>query len=84
MDDDEVLRPRHMCAECGALAPQTQTNYTLISVKHRWRLVRTKNADGTCSTAWYCAACWPHVKGMMGRAGTAPAGNPKANKSGSM
>jgi hypothetical protein len=46
------------CVECGRLAPPTDTNYTLISQRHGWRLVIEKTKDGRRASVWRCAECW--------------------------
>lgn len=50
------------CVACGALAPSTDTSYTLISSQHGWRLSRTLNADGTRTVEWRCPPCWDRHK----------------------
>src|SRR5258708_4333201 len=49
-------RPR--CIDCGASAPETNTNYTLISSTFGWRLTRRLLTDGTRAVEWRCPACW--------------------------
>jgi hypothetical protein len=47
------------CSDCGATAPETTTNYTLISSTFGWRLTR----EGTDRVArWRCPACWRAFK----------------------
>jgi hypothetical protein len=46
------------CVVCGRRAPPTDTNYTLISQRHGWRLVIEKTAEGRRASVWYCAECW--------------------------
>jgi hypothetical protein len=58
------------CVTCGKHAPETETNYTLISAQFGWRLTRYKGADGSIVLEWRCPACWREYK----RARTAPAG----------
>lgn len=52
----EIDRPR--CGGCGAPAPPTDTNYTLISQKHGWRLVLQEDESGNRVGQWWCPACW--------------------------
>ncbi len=52
----EAERPR--CQECGAESPQTNTNYTLISKQHGWRLALQDGADGRRVAHWRCPKCW--------------------------
>ena len=53
------------CIDCGEKAPETNTNYTLISTSFSWRLTRRTLADGTASLEWRCAACWRKHKTAM-------------------
>jgi hypothetical protein len=54
--------PRKCCAACGALPPQTNSPYTLISATHGWRLTREETPDGRMVGRFYCAACWNQRK----------------------
>jgi hypothetical protein len=47
---------------CGKGAPETDTNYTLISAQFGWRLTRTKQKDGTVTLEWRCPTCWRDFK----------------------
>jgi hypothetical protein len=61
MSDDQSAdssEPPHRCADCGIAAPQTETNYTLISARHGWRLSLQRMPDGRRETVWRCPACW--------------------------
>ncbi|MGH7440861.1 MAG: hypothetical protein ACRENE_34725, partial [Polyangiaceae bacterium] len=53
---------REHCADCGKEAPQTETNYTLISAQFGWRLTRSKAPDGSILAQWRCASCWREFK----------------------
>ncbi len=57
-DDEERMRQR--CSVCGALSPEASTSYTLISVKHAWRMVLKIGSDGKKLPVWYCPRCWEH------------------------
>lgn len=46
------------CAVCGAVAPPTNTAYTLFRDEHRWRLVREVSANGKVTVVYKCADCW--------------------------
>lgn len=46
------------CGACGAPAPKTDTDYTLISAAHGWRLLRTVGTDGALSMSWRCPTCF--------------------------
>lgn len=54
------------CIDCGKPAPPTDTNYTLISARHGWRLVISKGQDGRRSSAWRCPDCWMKHKSRGG------------------
>lgn len=49
---------RPTCVDCGANAPNTDTNYTLISATFGWRLSRRVLADGSRAVEWRCPNCW--------------------------
>jgi hypothetical protein len=49
------------CLQCGARAPETNTNYTLIS-QTGWRLTRGEGADGSIIMKWHCPECWAKRK----------------------
>ncbi len=51
------------CADCGTLAPPTETNYTLISARHGWRLSLSKGPDGRREAVWRCPSCWAVFRG---------------------
>ena len=51
------------CTDCGAKAPHTQTNYTLISAQHGWRLSLNKGPDGQREAVWRCPTCWAAFRG---------------------
>lgn len=63
-DDASVENARsHRCADCGAAAPATETNYTLISAQHGWRLSIDKLPDGRREPVWRCPDCWAAFRG---------------------
>jgi len=49
---------RQRCVDCGTTAPETETAYTLISPRHRWRLMKVVDASGQQVVEWRCAKCW--------------------------
>jgi hypothetical protein len=53
-----VSESSEVCVDCGKNAPETDTNYTLISPQYGWRLSRKKHADGTYEIEWRCRECW--------------------------
>jgi hypothetical protein len=57
-DQSDPSVPPHRCADCGIAAPQTETNYTLISARHGWRLSLQRTPDGRKETVWRCPSCW--------------------------
>jgi len=54
---------RQRCVDCGVLSPETETNYTLISARHGWRLTRRYETDGRLVVEWRCHACWRVYRG---------------------
>jgi DNA-directed RNA polymerase subunit RPC12/RpoP len=46
------------CVDCGQQPPATETNYTLISARHGWRLSRTVDEKGQRAMKWRCPECW--------------------------
>lgn len=52
-----------VCCDCKRISPPTQTNYTLISTEHGWRLARTKLPDGKIRLEWRCPKCWAKFVG---------------------
>lgn len=61
---------RQTCVGCGVISPETQTNYTLISAQHGWRLTRVKQADGTVQAEWRCPRCWQKLKSQTTKSPT--------------
>jgi hypothetical protein len=53
-------RRAHQCVGCLVWSPETDTNYTLISSRHGWRLTRGINAAGRSVMEWRCPTCWTH------------------------
>ncbi len=51
MSDEQTV-----CCQCGAHAPHSNTNYTLIS-QTGWRLTRARST-GAVVMEWRCPACW--------------------------
>ena len=49
------------CVTCGVAAPESNTNFTLIS-RSGWRLSLRKTATGADVAEWRCAACWKKHK----------------------
>jgi hypothetical protein len=66
-----------ICVGCGKKAPETETNYTLISAQFGWRLTRQKRDDGEIVLEWRCPNCWRDFK----RTRTGPAGSRAAKSS---
>jgi hypothetical protein len=46
------------CADCAQQPPATETNYTLISARHGWRLSRGVDENGQKVMRWRCPDCW--------------------------
>lgn len=55
-------RQHQVCVGCRARAPDTHTEYTLISSQFGWRLTRRIDRDGTFMMEWRCPACWQRYK----------------------
>ncbi|MEO7092597.1 MAG: hypothetical protein ABI175_05050, partial [Polyangiales bacterium] len=55
-------RKAHVCCDCKARSPETDTNYTLISSRYGWRLSRHVASDGTFLVEWRCPRCWERYK----------------------
>jgi hypothetical protein len=60
------MRDRETCVDCKKPSPETDTNYTLISAEHGWRLHRTRAVDGTFLMEWRCPTCWQRFKEANG------------------
>src|SRR5258706_8098621 len=66
------MRNSLSCVDCGAAAPDTDSEFTLISSPFGWRLVRTRNEDGSFVFEWRCPACWARHK----QRGAVPSSSP--------
>ena len=51
-----------VCVDCACTSPKTNTDYTLISAQHGWRLARERDASGRVALAWRCPECWRRRK----------------------
>jgi len=56
------MTTRETCVGCGQLAPETETDFTLISAKHGWRVTRYRSANGAAVLNWRCPGCWAEYK----------------------
>ena len=65
---------REKCNDCGTESPEIETDYTLISARYGWRVVRTRNAAGEFVIEWRCPTCWAKHKNRP--AGGEPAPTP--------
>ncbi len=63
---------RATCTDCGERAPETNTNYTLISTNFGWRLTRRTLPDGTKIGEWRCPTCWRAHKAAATATGPRP------------
>jgi hypothetical protein len=61
-DSSETEGSSHVCVECGTQSPVTETNYTLISARHGWRLTLAE-VGGVRTMEWRCPQCWSKRKG---------------------
>jgi hypothetical protein len=64
--DETSERKAHVCIDCKARSPETDTNYTLISSRYGWRLSRHIASDGTFVVEWRCPRCWERHKRQKG------------------
>jgi hypothetical protein len=62
-DDASVEDAPQSCKDCGIAAPATETNYTLISARHGWRLALDKTPEGRREAVWRCPNCWAIFRG---------------------
>jgi hypothetical protein len=69
MSEEETAAQR--CHDCKKSAPATDTNYTLISKQHGWRLDRRRE-NGTIILEWRCPECWQRFKARNASARSAP------------
>jgi hypothetical protein len=60
------MRERQTCADCQALSPVTETNYTLIGSKYGWRLTKRRDGNGRLAMEWRCPKCWRVFKAAGG------------------
>jgi hypothetical protein len=63
---EKVARAGPKCVDCGGESPQTNTNYTLISRQHGWRLT-LEHVDGRRVAHWRCPRCWDRHRKAPGR-----------------
>ena len=61
-DEDESQREGPQCVGCLARSPATNTNYTLISARHGWRLTLAQDETGARTPEWRCPTCWARYK----------------------
>ena len=62
IDDDDDEKKSHICVDCGTESPVTETNYTLISARHGWRLTLGQDKTGARVMQWRCPACWAKMR----------------------
>lgn len=74
MSNDD--RSQQVCVGCRTRAPETNTEYTLISSRFGWRLTRRLDRDGTFMMEWRCPACWQKYKAERQLATTPSEGIP--------
>lgn len=55
-----------VCIDCGDIAPQTETPYTLIGQRFGWRLVYVVDPDGKRFPEWRCDKCFRKAKAARG------------------
>jgi hypothetical protein len=62
-DSPDSMPAERSCVDCGVTPPQTESEYTLISAQHGWRLSRGVTASGRTRLDWRCPKCWAKRKG---------------------
>lgn len=62
------------CIDCGANAPDTNTQHTLISKSFGWRLSRRAGPGGRMLLEWRCPSCWREHKEVLERAASQTVG----------
>jgi len=62
MDTDDLDTTSQTCVVCGIQSPPTETNYTLISSRHGWRLSLETLPDGRRNAIWRCPKCWQEFR----------------------
>lgn len=60
--DTEPETRQQSCCVCHDVSPITNTNYTLISPKHQWRMELRANEQGEREPYWYCPTCWQRLR----------------------
>lgn len=58
--------PAPVCVDCGAVAPTTDTAYTLIGRQFAWRLVFVVDERGKRVAQWRCDKCFRRAKATLG------------------
>jgi hypothetical protein len=61
----EPLMPEELhivCVDCGAVAPETDTAYTLIGQRYGWRVIFVVDQHGKRSPEWRCDKCFRRAK----------------------
>ena len=59
---DGEEKTSHTCVDCGTTSPVTETNYTLISARHGWRLTLAQDEKGVRVMQWRCPTCWTRFR----------------------
>jgi hypothetical protein len=61
------MEDSRVCIGCGAKAPATETQYTLISARYGWRVIRIPSTEpGGPGIEWRCPECWRAYKKHAG------------------
>jgi hypothetical protein len=58
------------CRDCGATAPASDTNYTVVTSRYGWRLTHgtldvnaPERSEPISSVEWRCPSCWQRYQG---------------------
>ena len=60
------MTDRQTCVDCNAQSPETETENTLISAQHGWRLTRRPLPGGALTIEWRCPVCWRAHRARQG------------------
>jgi hypothetical protein len=61
-DDLPPTTNSKICVGCGTVAPPTDSEHTLISMKHGWRVSRAVDGKGRSGMVWRCPTCWTEFR----------------------
>lgn len=62
VEQASASRNVRVCNDCKTESPEVETNYTLISSRHGWRLHRSVDSAGRTLMEWRCPECWARFR----------------------